>query len=336
MKRLFKYMILCLFLVSCKKDQEVVSRPQKEANQKKYEVTFNASDFGQQVSGIAKGNNISDAPLEDMADYFIYFAYNSAGEQVTGIRQFPDGSTRVIVRAGPNNGVEMDAEEVPPYEQTPYGYIKDFLTPGEYTIVMLASKAQFGINWYNSSEYRLLALKNAGFIYERGLISISRAKDTFFKKFKVTVGETNQVHDVVLDRIVGKAEIHVLDSKPGTTYKFLFVRENESFSFNNELPEATTTSDSDPDNEQYIESVVGEENLTYSKFILNTVSLLDIVIKVYENGTLTASKTIKDVRFYKNKRTILRGNVYTTQTNSTGFNVTVNDEFDSDSVEVSF
>jgi hypothetical protein len=316
----------CLVLFSCKKDLDQLPGSQV-SKEKKYDVSFNASDFTQQVDAISKGNTSSESPLISKVSYFAYIVYNSEGKEVSRIVQDSTGATtRFIddrVSPGQYKGIQT------------FGCIKDSLTTGNYTVVMIGTKSRFEINarTITSEGYYFKPLNEAFFYYEGGLISWSRAKDTFLKKLILKVESKDFQQRVILDRIVGKAEINILDSKPGTTFKFLFIHENEGYKFSNETPFGNTD---DIQNEVYLESVAGISNLSYSKFLINTLSPVDVIIKVYENGTLTASKTIKDVLFYKNKRVILTGNIYSPKVAKTGFTIEVNDEFDKDPVKVNF
>ena len=329
MKNLIIILTLVSTLVSCRKES-TNPRPAQNPNDKKYSLTFNISDFSQQVQGIKTGSSISEAPLTDFANYFVYIAYNSAGTEVSRLKQDSVGNTTRIRNPFPDSYLPEE-----PLGLQTFGCIKDSLVAGEYTIVMIASKRTFSINnrGEQTLDYTFQPFDNASFYYNRGLDSWSRADDTFFKKFTVTVENEDLQENVVLNRIVGKAEINITDSKPGTSYKFLFIEENEAFKFENEQPFGNTA---DVDDEEYIDAVDGKANLSFSKFILNTSTPIDVIIKVYEGGVLSASKTIEDVRFYKNKRTILTGNIYSPKSVSTGFTVTVNEAFDEDTEEVSF
>lgn len=305
----------------------------EQSKAKNFEVTFNISEFAQAVSGVSKGNNISEAPLKDYADFFTYIAYDSEGTEVSRIKQYLSlgTATRFLI---PEFFPDRDTPEEFAGQQV-FGCIKDSLPAGQYTIVMIASTQEYSINTRSETALRYVfdSFVGSSFYYDRGLDSWSRAEDTFFKKFPLTVEEKDSQHNVVLERIVGKVEINVLDSKPGTAYKFLFVNENEAFRFSDEQPFGGTL---DILNEENIQATDGKANLFYSKFLLNTVSPVDVIINVYENDVPTATKRIEGVRFYKNKRTILTGNIYTPKANTTGFTVTVNDEFDADSVVVAF
>ena len=329
MKNLIYCLALCTILFSCKKDFN--SNPGVTEGPK-FEVVFNLAEFSSKVSSLAKDDEIGDAPLSEHADFLTYIAYNSAGNEVSRIKQ--DLTTGNATRI--NNPAVFPDREVEQFAgpQT-FGCIRDSLESGEYTVVIVASKKEFSINNRNNEvlEHGFLPLSEASFYYNRGLDSRSRAEDTFFKKFKITVSADDIQQNVVLDRIVGKAEIKILDSRPGTTYKFLFVNENEAYRFSTEQPFGATD---DIDMETSLPTITGTANLLYSNFLINTQTPVDVIINVYEGGSLSATKTVEGVRFYKNKRTILTGNIYSSGAATTGFSITVNDEFDADSVEVTF
>jgi len=329
MKNLIYILSIVVCLFSCKKEQENRNLIQT-TKEKKISLTFNVSDFSQRVEGVRKGNSLADAPLKDFANYLTYIAYDSDGTEVSRLKQDTSGNTTRIHNPLNSSG---PAEEFA--GQQIFGCIKDSLATGEYTIVMVASKKLVSISnrGEQTLDYTFEPFNNASFYFNRGLDSWSRADDTFFKKFSVTVEDKDLQQKPVLDRIVGKAEVNILDSKPGTTYRFLFVNENEAFKFFDELPFGVTD---DIDNEERLETVTGTADLTYSKFILNTATPVNLIIKVYEGGTLSASKTIENLRFYKNKRTILTGNIYSAKSSSTAFSVNVNDEFDEETIDVSF
>jgi hypothetical protein len=331
MKKAINYLIVCLFLFSCKKDNSLTMSNKPGANVKTFPVTFNVADFTPQVVGSSKGTSVSEVPLTGHVGFFTYIAYDSEGNEVSRIKQ--DSAGRTLRYGEALNQGEL--YQGYPINAPSFGCINDTLVAGQYTIVMIASQTDYSINNRNEGvfEYSFAPLSEALFYYNRGLDSWSRAEDTFFKKFNVTIKEPDSQHQATLDRIVGKAEINVLDSRPGTIFKFLFVNENEAFKFSDEQPFGNTF---DIDLEDNLPAIEGKTNLSYSKFILNTIAPVDVIIKVYENGALSATKTVEGVRFYKNKRTILTGNIYSGSASSTGFSVKVNDQFDADSVNVSF
>lgn len=327
MKSAIAYIVLLLFFFSCKKDSGEITKSSYATKELKHEVILIVDDFSRHVEVLSKGNATSEVPLKNKAIYITYIVYNSNGDEVSRIDQDSTGATTRFIndRVSPEKFAGIQT----------FGCIKDSLETGSYTVVMIASMARHEINikTITSEGYFFNPLEEAVFYYEGGLNSWSRAGDTFFKKFPITVGSQDFQQNITLSRIVGKAEINILDSKPGTTFKFLFLNENEGFKFSTEIPWGSTD---DINNEQYLEETPGVSKLSYSKFLINTTTPVDVIIKVFENGTLTTSKTINDVTFHKNKRTILTGNIYSPKTTKTSFTVTVNDEFDKDSVEVAF
>ncbi|NEU08284.1 hypothetical protein GZH53_08180 [Flavihumibacter sp. R14] len=315
--------LLLFFFLSCKKEADEITEVDKPEGQK-HEVIFNLPDFAQRIVVLSKGNATSDQLKNSVAN-LTYIVYDSGGTEVSRIEQDSTGATTRFVndRVHPERYAGIQT----------FGCIRDSLVTGDYTVIMIASTARFEINTQTitSEGYYFNPLDEASFYYERGLDSWSRTGDTFFKKFSIKVGTGPLQQDISLDRIVGKAEINILDSKPGTTFKFLFTNEHEAYKFSDETAFGTTN---DIENERYLEEVPGGLKLSFSKFLINTQTPIDVTVKVYENGALTATKTIKGVRFYKNKRTILTGRIYPPTT--IGFSVTVNDEFDAEPVEVSF
>jgi len=57
---------------------------------------------------------------------------------------------------------------------------------------------------------------------------------------------------------MAKAEVNILDSKPGTTFKFFFENENETFRFSEGMPFGNTNN---VINEQYLEAAEGMADL---------------------------------------------------------------------------
>lgn len=326
MKKLFKGIFLCLVLFSCKKDLH--HQPQQQETEKKYEVKFKVSDFLQEIKGVAKSNSMSDAPA-NVTNFLTYIAYNSEGVEVSRIKQIEDGTTTRIVNDSPN---EIDKGI------RPYGVILDSLASGTHTIVVVASTVDFSINT-PLEDFKFNPFNDANFHFRRsGSVSVSRAGDTFFKKFQLQIEETGAEHNVILDRIIAKAEFNIVDSKQTTLFDILLKNENEAFQFSNEKPFGQTD---DAGNEEYTGGVVGgETNITFPEFVLNTETPIDVTINAYasyedfQNGQVEASKTIRGVQFLKNKPFIFRGNIFSSST--TGFMVTVKDKFDADTGVVRF
>lgn len=337
--------IIPLLICSCKKDQAITG-VENHTDLKKYEVKFNISDFEQSVESMAtkKSSAIMNstrqvASLDSSISLLYYIAYNSAGQEVSRRKQLANGITSKYLYDG--------TASPEPYEEYagtfPFGNITDSLAAGTYTIVFAGAQTNFSINsrFEGLSGAQYLPFNDAYFNYDRGLDSWSRASDSFFKKCTITVAEANTEKEVKLDRVVGKVEITILDAIPSNAdhFSFLFINENEGFKFSTESGVGLTD---DSELEEYLltdiaPSEIGQRNYHFNKYIINTSSPLDVIINCYDaSNVLIASKTVENVQCFKNKRTLLKGNLFTTSSPSSSFTVAVNDEWDENVEEISF
>lgn len=316
-----KYLSICLvsvlFLFSCEKKDDT-SIAQSRIKGEKYDVTLNISDFSQEIETLSKASKTSETSVTSKAAYLMYIVYNAEGQEVSRLSQDTAGNALRVY----NNEMFPDAE---PFEYTQgqtFGCIKDSLASGIYTVVVIASNSRLSAN--NRQEFNFIfnPWNDAFFTYSRGLDSWPRASDTFYKKFTLKVESKGVSKKASLDRIVGKAELNILDAKPGMLFKSLYLNENESFKFSNELPFGETTDESS----QNYRGFIGPKS---SFYLINTSTLVDVVIEYYDTPDhLQSTKTIKGVRFYKNKRTIISGNFFVPKVSQAGFTVNVNDKFD--------
>lgn len=330
MKNLAIGIVICMVLFSCKKESEDLFNPAESAKGQKYKISYNFKDFSPQIAGV-KSNQISEIPLNEKVSHIVYLAYNEEGKEVSRIRQRVTGETFAW---RPDENDEFTHNQVS-LGVLPFGTFTDSLATGNYTIVMIASQAEFGIGSYNEPAYQPFdPLAEAYFIYEyRFLENRSRTKDTFYKKFQLKVEDKELNQEVLLERIVAKAEINILDAKPDVGYRFSFINEFLGFRFSdNKYVDGT-------DDSELGAAGVVRDNTKFSAFILNTdpANPIDIVIEAFQGpGRVSiAKKTIENVPFVKNKRTVLTGNMHS-GTTPLGFSVTVCDEFDQDTINVTF
>ncbi|MDB5119941.1 MAG: hypothetical protein JWN56_1159 [Sphingobacteriales bacterium] len=336
--------IIPLLIFSCKKDQSI-NEGEIKTDSKKYAVKFNVSDFKQSVESMVRKNSsgILNSPkhlasLDSNIGYLYYIAYNSARQEVSRRKQWANGMTSKYLYDGTPSPQH--------YEEYagvfPFGSITDSLAAGTYTIVFAGAENEFSINsrFEGLLGVQYLPFSEAHFIDNRGIDSWSRACDSFYKKYSVTVGEQDIEKQVELDRIIGKIEISILDAMPSNAdhFAFLFINENEGFKFSTESGFSWTD---DISNENYLSTVaasqMSQSNFHFDKMIYNTTTPLDVIIKCYDaSNVLIASKTVSNVRCFKNKRTLLSGNFFTTSSPKSSFTVTVNDEWDEEVEEVSF
>lgn len=339
MKNIYLLLILGLIVSSCKKDQEVPSTESISVSKKKYAVSFNASGFTSVVVNMVKKNGVSSVPAGDKTSDLTYLVYNSDGVEIKRIEhnRRNESQSAIVYRVNSLLQPLYIGDEGVITEEGVYGSITDSLATGTYTIVMVATELNAVINNYDDSNFNYEKLQNSYFLFYDGEgsanPSIYRTRDTYFKKFTLTVnGDVSD--NVELPRIVGQIEINLQDSKPGDTYVTNYIGEQSGYTFSTEAPTGGLPT---PGDEFVKDNVItpGTLNLKYSNYIINTDKPIQVEIKAYRAGELVATKIIKDVRVYKNKRTILTGKMYDS-TPAVGFNVSVNDEFDSEPVNVEF
>lgn len=311
MKKNYLYLALGLLAASCTKSEDT-PQLKKQETAKKYAVTFNTSGFSQEVTDLSKskGNSIS-AALKDHTNEFFYLVYDATGKEVSRQNQSYENKNN------PN-----------------YGIVKDSLPAGTYTVVMVASKQYFTINRYNDEILKYFPLNEAFFHYDHRNAEYIRPKgdDTFYKKFSLTVSNAPITQKIILDRIVGKLEIKITDYSidPNYSYYVYVPDETPGFYLNSGLPYRKVE-----DGDSASPAAIPGEGLTY--YILNTSTPMNVVIIYRKNGEYATviKKVIKNVQVYKNKKTILTGKMHDGVTQA-GFNVVVDDEFGSETINVEF
>lgn len=338
---MFLAIVLGFFLFSCKKDNNANTQISGSKNGKKYAVKFKVSDFEQSVQGFSllsatKGQVINTLnPGWGDKEYLYYSAFDATGAEVS--RLFQNSAGRVA-RYDVFSLLGFDSL-VGDYT---FGTLPDSLPAGSYTAVIIASQFPLGLNSRTAvTDFRVRPLSQAYFCFDRGLDSWSRTTDVFFKKITFNVGNSDTEQSVVLDRIVAKAEITLEDAIPaGASYfTFQFINENEGYKYSDETSYGSTDDDF---YEQLIRTYIkpteiGTTNYKFNKLIINTKGNINVIINCYDaNSELIAGKTINNVKFYKNKKTLLKGKLFTTPNPQSAFNVSIDDEWNSEEDEVNF
>lgn len=210
----------------------------------------------------------------------------------------------------------MEKERVTQLSTDPnFGQISLTLEKGEYYVIAIASKSEFGINQY----YRrddvpvLLNYAEAHMEYWQPNQGMGdkrhQTSDTFFANTRVVVDGTEPI-TMNLKRIVGKLEVQVDDVKD---YWVNIRNEATGYIFN------SGTSFGRVDDELL---VVRSSDGPISVYIMQTKEPLSIVL-AYGNA-LSQQRTMS-VPIEKNKRTLIRGNILNPTTN--GFTITVDDKW---------
>lgn len=330
-------LVLAILICSCKKESAIEKIQQHGT---KHEIRFNVSNFKQTVEAmfLKQGrlmNSSSDDSLASHLGNLYYLVYDTDGTEMSRKGQLSNGETWRYTPDelyGISEGIQT------------FGSISDSLEAGKYTVVFVGAMTDISINNRSNDllDLDFAPLTEASFYYTRGLDSWPRASDTFFKKFTLNVGDEDIEQDVVMNRIVGKLEIKIKDKIPSNahSFRFRFYNENEAFLFNTETPFGSANGDEDvPQSNSMVilkDSEKGEPNFTFSKLFINTTTPITAIIDCFDDcGDLIATKTVNEVFLFKNKRTILSGNLFDTLSPQL-FKIAVNVTWDSDSTVVNF
>ncbi|EDM34893.1 hypothetical protein PBAL39_00135 [Pedobacter sp. BAL39] len=295
MKKLSLFIAVCLMLnLSCSKK---AMEEEPGSNEKKVKLSFAVAAAPELEGQIG----IAEAPLSSL------------------IKQL----TFVIYRDGLNTEVARQTQlSVDPL----FGQLSFELPIGEYKVVAIGSKAEFGINkFYRNNEIPvILPFSAANMEYWQPNSTMGdkhyKTDDTFFGKRSITVGSgTSQQVIVQLKRIVGKLEVIVEDVE---TFTLDVDNEATGYMFDSEKSFGII------DNDQF---QITNENGPISLYILRTDQPLRIELSI---GTNLSSRRELTVPIYKNKRTIVKGNLFTPIPHS--FSVSIDDQWLPDTAVVDF
>ncbi|MFD0795233.1 hypothetical protein ACFQZX_16550 [Mucilaginibacter litoreus] len=181
-----------------------------------------------------------------------------------------------------------------------YGRISDTFAPGKYNIVIIAAKG--GV--IKASE---------GYFYPNGY-------DSFFKQIPITVTDHAINKDIVLERVVGKLQLKILDAIPTTVASLkMEVVGDVSFSLPaggiNQKSNTLTITKSIPD------SLKGNQNVTITTYIANTFEPFKVNIYAYDaSGKTLHYAVVNDVSCQKNTVTLLSGKLF--ENAQTGIHIT--------------
>jgi hypothetical protein len=321
-------------------------------------VRLNLSNFKQFVESISSnGKNglitrtTSADSLKSHFAHLLYLAYDSSGKEVGRIRQ----------RAATGSGYKYIYDPTSYHDSSPYtmpfGTIVDSLPAGNYTIVLAGSNYKHTISdrrAYDPGQVNLRPLNEAYLGQEHHLsMEIPETEDTFYKKFTINIQNQAVEEDVTLERITGKLEVNILDAIPTNAAVFdvkiykaatIISLGTSTFSggtyygeddYENTINDFLTENVWQPI--KITDSERGTTNYRYSRFLYGRDSVpITIVIRCFDaQMNLIAHKIVKNIRIYKNRRTILKGRLFDSRSEA-AFNVSVNSEWDPNTVEVPF
>ena len=266
---------------------------------KKYAVNFKLSGFSQTTAPYEKHASISADAVDEYAEVIYYFVYDSHGNFIHSLMQ-----------------------EI---EDPDFGTITDSLAQGSYTIAVVATQKNYLFRSTAQTFEDFTASLPEAQIRLGGLPSNFIPKDIFFKKISLTVDSENVTKPLTLDRIAGKLEIDILDHVPGYTYLYVI---NEGYFF--KLANETTVDGSEQ--EQW-----GSGNICI--LTLNTDYPITLTIYAYDTSNdLIATKTVDNIDVDRNKRTIVRGNMFENEPESANesFSISVNGSWSEDNTIINF
>ncbi|MCQ6957587.1 hypothetical protein [Mucilaginibacter aquariorum] len=330
---------VCLFMLfSCKKERQNAGNINNKA-EKKYPVSFNVSGFKQTQTTISlkngkhklmsTGKKLTATDSTSLNDAFVdyaYVVYDASGKEVSRI--FKQGFGDQENKNYEYRYIYTPAPSVKRLYTGPnsFGTIQDSLAAGNYTVVVITG-VDFNVNAigpFSPDSIRFKPLSSAAAYSAPGF-----KIDAFFKKIDITVGTGPLNQNITLDRVSGQLQIIIKDTPPnGYTLQTDIKYDNRAFAFSTETPFCN-------DELNYGLSLLNPVN-TIS--IHNTTSPMTITMGAYDqSGNLLASKTINNVRVYKNTRTILSGNLFTPSgPGATQFTITANQAWDPDVTTVHF
>ncbi|MDB5126607.1 hypothetical protein [Mucilaginibacter sp.] len=370
-KLLIAFLAFGLLAVSCKKDLPKLNvnpnTPPNTANAKKHKVTFTVSQFSQTVGDIdlkrpsalmAKKGVMatSTSALSDALAEYHYIVYDEAGSEIKRITRYANNNTMSIYHQdGKDYGNRIPGLEYVT-NTAPFNVITDSLAAGNYTIVVTGSSGAIIINTDKTSFgdpiYRPIRQSSpttnyvdlAAVYVAEGVDAIPRSVEIYFAKCNVTIGDTDATHSLTLNRIVGQLEVNLEDAIPNNVAYIQAGRSGEykGFSFEYEVPFGETMIG---DDERYADVTpnvitsadIGKTNYKLQRYILNTQVPITIVLKAYDAANnLIVRKEINNVRFYKNKRTILSGKLFNTGPAATQFTISANQAWGPDNPIIHF
>lgn len=268
---------------------------------KRYAVKFKLSGFSQETAPYEKQASISADAVDEYAEVIYYLVYDSHGNFIHSLMQ-----------------------EI---EDPNFGTITDSLSQGSYTIAVVATQKNYLFNSSIQPSFEDFrgSLSNAQ-IRLGGISSTFTPQDLFFTKVNLTIDTENVIQSLTLDRIAGKLEIDILDHVPG--YRYLF---NISEALYFQLESGETVGGSEQDKE----STTGNSCM----LTLNTDNPTRLTIYAYDSSNkLIAEKTVNNIHVDKNKRTVVRGNMFEEEPvpANESFSISVNASWSLDSTIVNF
>lgn len=291
--------VVALLFVSCKKEHSASTSP----SGKKYAVALNVSNFSvyrasfslsphalsikHRTTTLAVGDTLG---VSNYLDLLYYYVFDSGGHMVHRVMQDSTMCDR-------------------------FGLITDSLQSGTYTIVIAAGKA--GLQGTPNGSGVTIAQSNITY----GGIDW---QDTFFKEFTISVGGSDINQTVLLNRIVTKLELNLLDAIPSNANTIVLgvYPEFPQYQFNN--PNPAGTSDTLFTTIDIPAGAKGKTGFTYDKILGNQLALFSISVVCKDiSGHVIGSAHASNVQCDANEKTILSGDLFSSPATGQSFTVKV-------------
>ncbi|WP_332004274.1 hypothetical protein [Chitinophaga sp.] len=268
-----------MLLLSCKKESSGNTTVPGNSDETAFPVTFDAGGFTQELDSFGRKTSDAASLAKDSLDghvKYLYYKVYGTGAQAA--------IKRVIVQEAGTAS---------------FGIIRDTLPPGNYKFTLLAT----------GDEY-LSHVTNAGFKYP--------GSDAFSTHFEMVVnGPANA--KVSLDRIVARLQFIIQDPLPADAawmdIRFGGIPRVFNFPTGEVSNPANGTAYSNYTGYRfqipaYNQGKPGFKTQAYFP-LQGSYTVPSITVMCWgNNGTLLASKVIKDVKFETGKRTVLKGNLF--------------------------
>jgi len=296
--------VAAMLLFSCKKEHSGTSTSPMG---KKYQVTFNVTNFAQKQTSFAVrygANNLSDT-LSNLNSYFdvlYYVVYN---------QPYP-ASPKVVTQDSTMSNM---------------GMLTDSLAPGTYDVIIIAGKKGLTID-------PTLLYKSGDATFGYG----GKWQDAFFYQTNLTVSSGNMSQEVTLHRIVGKLELQITDNIPATA-------DSISMTINPELTnkylqtglnDAGSTSAIVTFSEAIPASAKGNPNFIMDRIIGNNYESFTVTITCKNaSNTVLGTTTVNGVTCIANEKTILSGKLFGSN-NTQSFTAKIDTTWTNNSNQYSF
>ncbi len=299
MKRLLPFLLLGAMLQGCQKSGDKPEVPPTTGvEQQKYDVQFSVADFSKSVAPMnATVNKATMATTADLKSYADYFAYRVYNANKELVNSINQTSSAAN-----------------------FGTVSDKLPPGTYTVILTASKVYMPDISYTGLTMDVLSYWN----------------DLFGKKVSLVVSNSAISETTTLERLVGGLEVNITDAMPKDIGKIsiLIQTENQFILHDNTKPFPAM-----PATKNFImtSADAGATNKSFMLYVGNTFTATNIVIRAYDvNGGFIAEKTVPNVTFAKNQKTVLTGNLFTATNTTAGLASQVNPDWTATSTPIKF